>query len=247
MTVLLTRVFFLLFIFIFSPLPVRAEEANAIVLKSDKIRAPTGSYQFDATIIRFDGEKKTAENGYRIYVRDLDHVLAEFRSPASERGKSLLMLGNNLWIYLPRVKKPIRIPLQQRLLGDVSNGDMTRANFAVDYNSTLVGEEMVGNQLCFVLDLVAKSDKKTYHRIKYWVSKSNYRPVKAEFFTVSGKSLKTSYFEDFQVAAGEVRPLRLVFQDSLHPHKRSVLVYRNMVRKQLIPRMFTKEYMKTLE
>lgn len=222
-----------------------AEDGNAIVAKAERYHE--GSFQFDATVTSYEGEEKKAENGYRVYSRGVDEALVEFRSPVTERGKSLLMLGEDLWIYLPRVRRPVRIPLQQRLLGDVANGDMTRTNFAHDYNSTLVGEEIVEGKLSFVLDLVAKSAKKTYNRIKFWVSKSDYRPVKAEFFAVSGRSLKTCIFGDFQNAAGSVRPMRRVFQDSINPKKRSILSFQNMVRKQLSPRMFSKEYMKTLE
>lgn len=222
-------------------------DANAIVAKSDAIRVPKGSYEFDAVITSYEGEEKKSENGYKAYVKDLEHSLVTFSTPASERGKSLLMLGDDLWIYLPNVKKPVRIPLQQRLVGDVSNGDITRINFAVDYNSTVAGEANVNGVDCWVLDLVAKSDSKTYNKIKYWVAKADNKPVKAEYFTVSGQSLKTCTFEDFRSEAGNVRPMKLVFQDSVTTSKKSTLVLSNMVTKSLGDNMFTKDYMKTFE
>lgn len=225
----------------------RAEDANAIVAKADAVRAPKGSYEFDATIASYSGESKKSENGYKVYVQDLDHSLVEFKSPASEKGKSLLMVEEDLWVYLPSVKKPVRIPLAQRLVGDVSNGDMARANLAQDYTATLAGEEKVDGQDAYVLDLVANSANKTYNKIKYWVAKQSYRPLKAEYFTVSGKSLKTCSFEDFRSEGGTVRPMRLVFQDALDSSKRSILQFQRIEKKSLDQAMFTKEYMKTLE
>lgn len=222
-------------------------DPNAIVARSDAVRAPGGSYEFEAIVTTYEGEEKKSENGYKGFVKDLDHVLVEFKSPASERGKSLLMLSEDLWIYLPNIKKPVRIPLQQRLVGDVSNGDMARSKFAVDYASTMAGEENVNGQDVYVLDLVAKSNSKTYNKIKYWISKADSKPVKAEFFTVSGQSLKTCTFEDFRSAAGAVRPMRLVFQDTINKSQRSTLVFNSMTPKKLDDRMFTKEYMSTLE
>lgn len=224
-----------------------AAEPNEIVAKADLIRAPKGSYEFEATVTTYEGAEKKSENGYKVFVRDLDHSLVEFRVPASEKGKSLLMVEEDLWIYLPKVKKPVRIPLQQRLVGDVSNGDMARANFSNDYAATLAGEEKVEGKDVYVLDLVAKSPKKTYNKIRYWVSKSDNRPVQAEYFTVSGQSLKTVTFEDFRSEAGAVRPMRLVFRDTLNKNKKSVLEFKGMVRKELAENMFTKDYMKTLE
>ncbi|MCC7343967.1 MAG: outer membrane lipoprotein-sorting protein [Deltaproteobacteria bacterium] len=224
-----------------------AADPNEIVAKADLIRAPKGSYEFEAAVTTYEGAEKKSENGYKVYVKDLDHSLVEFRVPASEKGKSLLMVEEDLWIYLPKVKKPVRIPLQQRLVGDVSNGDMARANFSNDYTATLKGEEKVEGKDVYVLDLVAKSPKKTYNKIRYWVSKSDNRPVQAEYFTVSGQSLKTVAFEDFRSEAGAVRPMRLVFRDTLNKNKKSVLEFKSMLKKELAENMFTKDYMKTLE
>lgn len=229
------------------PAAFAAEEADALVAKADAIRAPKGSYEFEATVTTFDGEVKKSENGYKVFVKDLDHSLVEFRSPASEKGKSLLMIEEDLWIYLPKVKKPVRIPLQQRLVGDVSNGDMARANFSNDYTATLSGEEKVEDKDTYVLNLTAKSPKKTYNKIRYWVSKSDNRPVQAEYFTVSGQSLKTVTFGDFRSEAGALRPTRLEFHDSLNKNKRSILLFKAMTKKSLADNMFTKDYMKTLE
>jgi len=224
-----------------------AEDPNAIVAKADAIRTPKGSHELEATVTSFEGETKKSENGYKVYVKDLDHSLVEFRSPASEKGKSLLMVEEDLWIYLPNVKKPVRIPLQQRLVGDVSNGDMARANFANDYTATLSGTDKVNGIDVDVLELVATSPKKTYNKIRYWVSKSDFRPVQAEFFTVSGQSLKTVTFEDFRSEAGAVRPMRLVFRDTVNKNKKSILEFKSMTRKTFDDNMFTKDYMKTLE
>jgi outer membrane lipoprotein-sorting protein len=228
-------------------LAVADENANSIVTKADALRAPEGSYEFSAIVTSYEGINKTAENGYKVHIKDLDHTLVEFRSPASEKGKSLLMLGDDLWIYLPNVKKPVRIPLNQRLLGDVANGDMARSNFSHDYDAVLSGSEAMGGEDCFVLDLTAKSPNKTYNKVKYWVSKKDYHPVKAEFFTVSGKSLKVCTFEDFRMEAGAMRPMRLNFQDSLQADKHSIMILTEMSRKKLDDSMFTKDYMKTFE
>ncbi|HKX11888.1 MAG TPA: outer membrane lipoprotein-sorting protein [bacterium] len=230
-----------------APVKALALDADEIVAKADAVRVPKGPYEFEAKIVNYEDEAKQSESGYKVYVQDLDHALIEFRSPAAEKGKSLLMIQEDLWIYLPRVKKPVRIPLQQRLAGNVSNGDMARANFSSDYGATLVGEEKVGDRDVFVLDLVAKSPSKTYNKIRYKVAKSNFHPVAAEYFTVSGSSLKTCVFEDFRKEAGALRPMRLVFQDTQNPRKKSNLTFIGMVTKQLNSSMFTKDYMKTLE
>lgn len=223
-----------------------AEDANEIVAKADQIRAPAGSYVFDATVVSYHGEEKSAENGYHVSVKDLDHSLVDFTSPASEKGKSMLMLQDDIWIFLPRVNKPVRVPLKNRLLGEVSIGDMTRTNFSHDYDATLSGEEMLGGEESYVLALKAKSPTKAYGSIKYWVGKKDYRPIQAEYFTVSGKSLKTVTFADFSQAAGNLRPLQATFYDSIRKDKKSVLTFKDMTAKPLPDKMFSKQSMQTI-
>jgi hypothetical protein len=46
-----------------------------------------------------------------------------------------------------------------------------------------------------VLDLAAKHKRATYDRIRYWVSVKRVVGLKAEFYSVSGKLLKTARFE----------------------------------------------------
>ncbi len=239
---------FLILVLLFTSGPaLAAEDANAIVAKADAVRTPKGSFEMNAVITSYQGDAQKSKNGYKVHVKDLDHSLVEFVSPPSEKGKSLLALEEDLWIYLPKVKKPVRIPLNQRLVGDVSNGDMARSNFANDYNATLAGEETVEGKESYVLDLVAKSPRKTYNRIKYWVAKSDFKPVQAEYFTVSGKSLKTATFEDFRMEAGAVRPMLIKFRDSLKKDQTSDLKFESMSKKTFNDSMFTKDYMKTLE
>jgi outer membrane lipoprotein-sorting protein len=228
------------------PLSALAEDANAIVAKADQIRAPSGSYVFDATVISYHGEEKTGENGYRVSVKDLDHSLVDFTAPASEKGKSMLMLQDDIWIFLPRVNKPVRVPLKNRLLGEVAIGDMTRTNFSHDYDSTLSGEETIQGEEAYVLDLKAKSSTKAYGSIKYWVAKKDYHPIQAEYFTVSGKSLKTVVFSEFAEAAGNLRPLQAIFYDSIRKDKKSVLTFKDMTAKALPDKMFSKQSMQTI-
>lgn len=227
--------------------PAVQEDPNSIVSRADLVRAPNGSYEYEVIVKSYEGIESKSENSYRVYVKDMDRVLVEFLSPASEKGKSLLMLGDDLWIYLPNVRKPIRISSQERLVGEVSNGDLTRMKFAEDYQATLVGEEVIDNQPSFVLDLAAKSPEKTYNKIRYWVSKSDYRPIKAEYFSVSGRSLKICTLSDYKPIAGAIRPHQFIYQDSVNQNKKSVQIFQRMVEKRFDDKMFAKEYMKNLE
>lgn len=224
-----------------------ALDPNEIIARADKIRVPEGSYTLEVTLTNFEGEEVDGVSEYRVFVKNLDNSLVQFQAPRTERGKSLLMVEDDFWIYLPKLRKPVRVPPKQRLLGKVSVGDMVRTNFAHDYNATLIGEEDFKGEAAYVLDLTAKSNKKTYSRIKYWVAKKDYRPLYAEYFTASGKALKSLTFKEYKFVEGKQRPMVGEFQDSIQKNKKTLLRFDSMTRKPLKDMMFTKQFMRTLE
>ncbi len=167
--------------------------------------------------------------------------------PASERGQIMLMKGRDLWVFMPDVSQPIRLGLAQRLTGQVANGDLARANFSGDYTPKLLRIEKLDGEDDYVLELLAVDRSVTYHRVLLWVNKSNYRPRKAEFYSLSGRLLKTSSYEHFENMAGKQRPARMLIQDALKSGDTSVLEYSNMRLRDLPDKVFSKDYLKKLQ
>jgi hypothetical protein len=82
--------------------------------------------------------------------------------------------------------------------------------------------------------------------VLYWVRKSNFHPHKAEFYSLSGRLLKTCRYEEFKTLAGRVRPTRLVLRDALRAGEESVMEYSGMKLRDLPARMFSKDYLQRL-
>ena len=156
------------------------------------------------------------------------------------------MRDHDLWAYLPNLTQPIRLPLSQRLTGQVANGDLARANFVGDYEPKILREEPIDGVDHYVLELEAVDQWVTYRRVLYWVNAKNSRPYKAEFYAVSGRLLKTCLYSNYQSLGGAIRPTRLVIEDALRTGQRSVLEYSGMVMRDLPDKIFTKDYLKKL-
>jgi hypothetical protein len=157
------------------------------------------------------------------------------------------MKGRDLWLYLPKVSQPVRLSMAQRLAGQVANGDIARANFSGDYNAKLVRTESAGGERFYVLDLLAVDRRVTYHRVRYWVRQGDFRPHKAEFYSLSDRLLKTCRYEQFRTMAGRTRPSRLVLVDALNKGFESTMDYSDMKLRQLPDQVFTKEYLRRLD
>ncbi len=222
------------------------EDPEDIVRRADRVRGPEKNFTVSVKITstRPQFEPRTAE--YEVLIKDRTRSIVKTQSPPQERGRILLMIEDDLWLFMPKIDQSVRISMQQRLLGEVSNGDIVRTDFSGDYTPTVVKTENMDGKDAWVLELKAKRPSVTYHRIVYWVQKKTYHPIKAEFFSISGTLLKNATYEDFRRAAGRERPMRLVLSDPLIRGQQSVMQYESMKVRSLPDKYFTKDYLKKL-
>ena len=178
-------------------------DAEALLKHSDTYRNGWPAYTLRVKITNFESGKSDEESLYEVSQKGTDKTYVEFMSPR-DKGRHLLMLGDDMWIYLPDTSRPVRITPLERLSGDASNGDIARTNYAVDYTAAYVRDEKVGNENCYVLDLTAKRKGATYQRILYWVRVEDARPVRAEFYLTSGKHIKSATFDEYAPFGGKM-------------------------------------------
>lgn len=228
------------------PDPAQAQ-ALEILKSADLIRFPREGFQVDISITTRRADQSTEARKYQVLSRGNDRTVVIVTEPAAERGQTMLMSGRDLWVFLPSVAQPVRLSLAQRLTGLVANGDLARANFAGDYTPKLLRSETIDGEEYHVLELTAIDRSVTYQRVLYWVKQKNSYPHRAEFYSVSGRMLKSCKYEGFKTMAGSVRPTRLVMDDALRVGEQSVLEYDAMKLRELPDKIFTKEYLKRLD
>jgi len=221
--------------------------ARDVLRRADEVRFPTEGFEVGVWIKTFEGDSEAEARSYRVVSKGNENTIVMVTEPATERGQIMLMKGRDLWLFLPEVSQPVRLSLAQRLTGQVANGDIARANFSGDYDPKLLGVERIDNEDYYVLDLTAVDRGVTYQRVKYWVARRNFWPHKAEFYSLSGRLLKTCVYGDFKELGGRVRPAQMVMTNALREGERSVLDYSGLRLRDLPDKIFTKDYLKKLE
>ena len=151
--------------------------AASIVEKADRVRFPAEGFEVGVTITTTTPAGPAEPRKYRVLSKGNENTVVMTVEPAAERGQIMLMKGHDLWVFLPSVSQPVRLPASQRLTGIVANGDLARANFAGDYKPQLLSTETVDGEAMYVLELTAVDRSVTYHRVLYWVRQSNQLPV----------------------------------------------------------------------
>jgi len=221
--------------------------AKSIVEKADLVRFPAEPFEVMISVSSTSSEGQAEERRYRVLAKGHENSLVLVTEPASERGQILLMKSRDLWVFLPNVSQPVRLSLAQRLTGQVANGDLARANFSGDYAAKVLRTESIGDEPFYVLELTAVDRSVTYHRVVYWVRQSNYRPYKAEFYSLSDRLVKTCLYQNYKSMAGKERPTRLVMENALIKEEVSVLEYSTMKVRDLPDKLFTKDYLKRVD
>lgn len=229
--------------------------AADIIRRADRVRAPSEPFKYSLMLVEMNGEREVSRQGFEVFMRfykpDANGVgdaraLVRFVDPPADKGKSLLAVFEKLWYYEPKLRRPIAISRQQRLVGQVSNGDVVATDYDLSYTSRLGGEERCGDLDCYRLNLERREAYVTYPKITYWVEKNSYRPHKAEFLSVSGKLIKRAWYKDYREADGVQRPHEIVIEDSLRKAQYTRMLYSDLRLEELPEAYFQKEYLMRL-
>ncbi len=210
---------------------------------ADRYRAGWDSFVLLTHIENYRGDKLEDQSEYEVYSQRTK-CYVRFLNPR-DKGRSLLMLEDDMWIYMPSTSRPIRITPMQRLTGNVSNGDVARTNYAGDYAATLLREDSVDDRPCYVLELKARRRGATYPKIEYWIAKNDYAPRKAEFFLTSGKNHKTAIYDGFADFQGKRLLTRMTIYDKIRKNDRSVMEFLRYAPRDIPEKYFNKNSMST--
>lgn len=215
----------LLFAVAGGPGPAAAQTVQEIIAGADKVRNPGEPFRSTNTLTEYVAGHARNQNQLVIYAKE-DPATRQFRNlvryvePPRDAGKMVLLDGHNLWFYDPASKASVRISAQQRLVGQAAIGDVLTVNFVVDYAGTLLGDETIADaerqsRTTWHLDLKAVTETATYNRIEYWVEHGSFRPIKAKFYTDSGRLMKILYYRAFALRLGAMRPTEAVIIDAI--------------------------------
>jgi hypothetical protein len=172
-----------------------ASDAQTLLSHADRARGGgVPGIVWEIKLVSRDGNKVSDTQRFEVRAVD-DASVAETLEPLRFKGSKLLQVGRNMWLTRPGLSKPIPISPRQRLSGEAANGDIAATNYAGDYEAKFDGEAVIDGEACQILELTARHKRATYDRVRYWVSSQREVGVKAEFYSLSGKLLKTARFD----------------------------------------------------
>jgi outer membrane lipoprotein-sorting protein len=193
-----------------APVPPDAETLLQHIDDLYRSKSSTARIQIDVT-----SPRTTRSMRVKAWSRGEDEVLVLIEAPAREAGTATLRVGSNLWNYLPRIARTIRVP-PAAMLGSWMGTDFT--------NDDLVKESSLRK------DFVARVDRRSespagwwlvlevkpgvvgrWARIELLVSDERL-PVEERHFDRKGRLARTMRFDDVKVLGGRRLPARIALQ-----------------------------------
>lgn len=220
--------------------PVYAMDGDQLLKKVDRNLNPE-AYESYRKLINLEPDGRRREFILFTVKKGEERVASLFLSPASEKGRSTLRLGENMWLYIPNVGKPIRITSIQSVVGGVfNNADILRLDYTSEYKVSKVEES--DDQ--YLLHLKARTKAVAYDKLKMWVDKGASLPTRVECLTEAHMLIKTLYFKKVKdFGEGILRPSVIETDSPLYKGYKSIMIFAKIKARDLPDEVFTLNFL----
>lgn len=215
-------------------------DGDTILAQVDRNLAPD-SYEMYRKLINQEPDGSRKEFVLYTAKKGRESMLALFLAPPTELGRTTLRLGDNMWLYIPEVGKPLRITSLQSVVGGIfNNSDLMRLEFSTEYEV----QETVEQQDEYVLELKARSDAVAYDRLKMRVDRARLLPTVIEAYAASGLLVKTLRYRKIKdYGNGLVRPSVLETDSPLYQGYKAVMLFAKIKPRDFPDEVFSLNYM----
>lgn len=186
------------------------ETAREIVDRVDQLlrgRSSRGSVRMDVVT-----EHWTRSMEMRIWSLGTEYALIRILSPRKDAGTATLKAGDEIWNYLPRVDRTIKLP--PSLMGSAwmgshfTNDDLVKESRIIeDYDIEIAYEGPRDGVVVWEFVLTPKPEAAVvWGRIEEQVRKDDLMPTWARYYDEDGNLARTITFADFRAMGGRLVP-----------------------------------------
>ncbi len=184
----------LIILFNFSSL--QAQSAKVLLQNMDLLIAAPKDKEASVLMLITDKSGKEKKREASLKQKGKFKKLYRYTKPEKQAGIATLSLPDDvIWLYMPAFGKAIRISLlskSQAFTGtDFSQEDMSGIPYSDRYDPIIIN---ANDPDFYTLELTPKSKKTKYSKIILTMDKTNYYPIKMEFFNKSNNYFKLATY-----------------------------------------------------
>lgn len=225
--------------------------AKEIITKADdKNRGETSQGEMKMTIIRPGWERTVSMKSWS---KGTDYFLIYITAPAKEKGQVFLKREKEMWNWVPSIERMIKIPpsmmMQSWMGSDFTNDDLVKqSSLVIDYEHSLLENEIVREQDCFKIELIPKPDAPVvWGKIISWITKDGFNLWKSEYYDEDGYLVNIENASLIKKMGNREIPTRMEIIPADDEGKKTVLEFIDLVFDEpLDDNFFTQQNMKKI-
>ncbi len=209
---------------------VFAQQAPAVeelLRRFDALYESTGTHaRIEIEIVR---PNKTRTMRLQLWSKGPDKALIVVEAPVRDAGTATLKVDENLWNYLPKIDRTIRVPpslmMGSWMGSDLSNDDLVKeSSYIEDYVATLKGLSV--DPAGWQVDLEAKQGVAgLWQRIEVVFSQQQHLPVLSRYYDRKGRLARTMRLGQVQEVAGRLVPHEILIEPARDEGQHTLLRY----------------------
>jgi outer membrane lipoprotein-sorting protein len=230
----LSRILFLSLVFAFA---AYAEDPAALLRRAERVKDAWPEVVLTLRVTTTKPGEPPSTGTFAVDAKGREKSRIRFLNP-SDAGKSVVQVGDDVWLVLPNTRNPIRVPKSHRLKGGFSAADMSRTRFAEDYDAVVERSDVRDGRNCVVLRLAAKAGKSpSYPVVRVWIDEKEGLYRKAVFLVSSGKTARETTFDEYRPYHGVLSLAKMTIVDALRQGT-TVVEYLDYEKKNLPDALF---------
>jgi outer membrane lipoprotein-sorting protein len=156
--------------------------------------------------VTFEVQTPNWKRDYKLHIwmKGIDYSFSRVLEPAKMNGQGFLRKQCRLWNYMPSAERTLLIPpsmmLDSFMGSDFSNDDLVKMSYyARDYDAKLLGEETIDGEVAYHIEMMPHEEAPvTYEKIEAWVRKSDYAPLRLNYYDEKTGLIKTIHYSEFK-------------------------------------------------
>lgn len=151
--------------------------------------------------------------------------------PPKDRGVATLKSEQDIWNYLPRVNRVIRVPTSMMMANwmgsHFTNDDLVKeSRMSEDYDSEVTFEGSRDGNNVYELTLLPKPEAPVvWGRIEITVIQETLIPTRSLYYDEDGELSRTMTFDEVKTLGGRLVPTVLVLVPADKPEEKTVITY----------------------
>jgi len=174
-------------------------DVREIIRRIDRLYRSESSYsELEMEIVTPHWQRTLAMNGWSL---GMDKTFIRITSPKKENGVATLRIENEMWNYLPKTNKVMKIPpsmmMSSWMGSDFTNDDLVKEfSLFEDYNYELIEVEDASKDFIYINCIPREDLPVVWGNIVIAATREDYLPVWQKYYDEAGKLMRVLNYSD---------------------------------------------------